>query len=63
MRMSGCDRVVAGQGVSISDTEVCAAFNSTGRKGYFPVANQLKRELVETKRVKFWAKSDCLKSG
>jgi hypothetical protein len=48
MRNSGCDSVVSGQRVSISVAEGCAASCSTGKRGYFPVVNQLKCETAET---------------
>jgi len=63
MRKPGCESVVSGQRVSISDTEGCAVSCSKGKRDYFPVVNQLNCEIVQTQRVKFWAKFVCLKSG
>ena len=48
VRNSGCDGVISGQGVSISDTGGCAASCSTSKRGYFPVVNQLKYEIIDT---------------
>lgn len=63
MRKPGCETVVSGQRVSISVTEGSAASCSKGKRDYFPVVNKLNCEIVETQRVKFWAKFDYLKSG